>query len=120
MALTKVTSDVLADEFFTRATAPATITSATTKEVDFTSASVIPFSASAAVTLNFTNHKPGMVKNVIITDSGGTSSLAYDSSDTVKVLNGSYSATADAVNFIQVVCVNTNTFYVTISQEPTA
>jgi len=120
MALTKVTSDVLADEFFTRATAPATITSATTKEVDFTSASIIPFSASAAVTLNFTNHKPGMVKNVIITDSGGTSSLAYDSSDTVKVLNGSYSATAGAVNFIQVVCVNTNTFYVTISQEPTA
>ena len=120
MALTKVTSDVLADEFFTRATAPATITSATTKEVDFTSASVIPFSASAAVTLNFTNHTPGMFKNVIITDSGGTSSLAYDSSDTVKVLNGSYSATAGAVNFIQVVCVNTNTFYVTISQEPTA
>lgn len=120
MALTKVTSDVLADEFFTRATAPAQITTPATKEVDFTAAAVIPFSTSAAITLNFTNHKPGMVKNVIITDVGGSSSLAYDISDTVKVLNGSYSATAGAVNFIQVVCVNTNTFYVTISQEPTS
>lgn len=119
MALTKVTSDVLADEFFTRASS-TTISTATTHAVDFTAASVVPITASAAVTLNFTNHKPGMVKNVIITDSGGTSSLAYDSSDTVKVLNGSYSATSGAVNFIQVVCVNTNTFYVTISQEPTA
>ena len=119
MALTKVTSDVLGDEFFTRASS-TTISSATTHVVNFKSASVVPITSSSAVTLSFTNHKPGMVKNVIITDSGGTSSLAYDSSDTVKVLNGSYSATSGAVNFIQVVCVNTNTFYVTISQEPTA
>ena len=119
MALTKVTSDVLADEFFTRKSS-VDITSDTTIAVDFKEASVVPITSTHAITLNFTNHKPGMVKNVIITDSGGTSSLAYDSSDTVKLLNGAYSATAGAVNFIQVVCVNTNTFYITISQEPTA
>jgi len=119
MALTKVTSDVLADEFFTRSSL-TTISTATTQIIDFKSASVVPFTSSAAVTLNFTNHKPGMVKNIIITDSGGTSSLAYDGSDTVKVLNGQYSATSGAINFIQVICVNTNTFYITISQEPTA
>lgn len=119
MALTKVTSDVLADEFFTRKSS-VSITSDTTVAVDFKEASVVPITSTHAVTLNFTNHRPGMVKNIIITDSGGTSSLAYDSSDTVKLLNGSYSATAGAVNFIQVVCVNTNTFYITISQEPTA
>ena len=119
MALTKVTSGVLADEFFTRASS-TTISTATTHEVDFTAASVVPITASAAVTLNFTNHKPGMVKNVIITDSGGTSSLAYHSTDTVKVLNGEYSSTSGAVNFIQVICADTNKFYVTISQEPSA
>lgn len=119
MALTKVTSDVLADEFFTRASS-TTISTVTDHEVDFTAASVVPITASAAVTLNFTNHKPGMVKNIIITDSGGTSSLAYHSTDTVKKLNGEYSATAGAVNFIQVVCVDTNKFYITISQEPTS
>ena len=67
--------------------------------------------------LNFTNEEIGDVKTIIVTDSGGTSSLTFDTgTNTVTNLNGTYDATAGAVNFIQVICTASNTFFVTISQ----
>ena len=121
MALTKVTSDVLADEFFSIKTSHTT-TADETRDIDFTEAAVVPITTSHALTLKPTNYKVGMVKNVIITDAGGTSSIAYSTADSrvTKLLNGEYSNTTGAVNFLQIICVGTNKFYVTISQEPTA
>jgi len=73
--------------------------------------------SSIAVDLNFTNASIGDVKDIIITDSGGTSSLTFDTgSNTVTTIAGTYSATASAVNFIQVTCTAANTFFLSISQ----
>lgn len=121
MALTKVTSDVLADEFFSIKTSQTTTTDATIN-IDFTEAAVIPITTAHTVTLKPINYKVGMVKNVIVTDQGGTSAIAYSTADSrvTKVLNGTYSNTSGAVNFLQIICVGTNKFYITISQEPTS
>ena len=86
-------------------------------DVDFDTAAVFTMTSSVAVDLNFTNASIGDVKDIIITDSGGTSSLTFDtSSNTVTTIAGSYSATAGAVNFIQVACTAANTFFLSISQ----
>ncbi len=86
-------------------------------DVDFDTAAVFTMTSSVAVDLNFTNASIGDVKDIIVTDSGGTSSLTFDtSSNTVTTIAGSYSATAGAVNFIQVACTAANTFFLSISQ----
>lgn len=95
----------------------SSLTAAADVDVDFDTASMFTMTSSIAVDLNFTNASIGDVKTVIVTDSGGTSSLTFDTaSNTITTLNGTYSATAGAVNFIQVVCTASNTFFLTISQ----
>ena len=93
------------------------LTAAADVDVDFDTAAVFTMTSSIAVDLNFTNASIGDVKDIIITDSGGTSSLTFDTgSNTVTTIAGSYSATAGAVNFIQVACTAANTFFLSISQ----
>lgn len=100
-----------------RYTASTSLTAAADQEVDFDDASVFTITSSIAIDLRFENEQVGDVKTIIVTDSGGTSSLTFDTAtNTVTTLNGTYDATAGAVNFIQVVCTASNTFYVTISQ----
>lgn len=102
------------DERYTDAVA---FTAATDYDVDFNSGTVFTTTSSIAMDLNFTNEEIGDVKTIIVTDSGGTSSLTFDTgTNTVTTLNGTYDATAGAVNFIQVICTASNTFFVTISQ----
>jgi hypothetical protein len=102
------------DERYTDAVA---FTAATDYDVDFNSGTVFTTTSSIAMDLNFTNEEIGDVKTIIVTDSGGTSSLTFDTgTNTVTTLNGTYDATASAVNVIQVICTASNTFFVTISQ----
>jgi len=102
------------DERYTDAVA---FTAATDYDVNFNSGTVFTTTSSIAMDLNFTNEEIGDVKTIIVTDSGGTSSLTFDTgTNTVTTLNGTYDATAGAVNFIQVICTASNTFFVTISQ----
>ena len=105
--------DKLAGEF----TTSSALTAAADLDIDFSSAAVFTTTSSIAVDLNFTNAEVGQVKTIIVTDSGGTSSLTFDTAtNTVTTLNGEYDATAGAVNFIQAICTASNTFFVTISQ----
>ena len=86
-------------------------------DVDFDTSQVFTMTSSITVDLNFTNASIGDVKDIIVTDSGGTSALTFDTTtNTVTTVAGSYDATAGAVNFIQVVCTASNTFFLSISQ----
>jgi hypothetical protein len=86
-------------------------------DVDFDTAQVFTMTSSITVDLNFTNASIGDVKDIIVTDSGGTSALTFDTTtNTVTTVAGTYDATAGAVNFIQVACTGANTFFLSISQ----
>ena len=86
-------------------------------DIDFDTAQVFTITSSIAMDLNFTNASIGDVKDIIVTDSGGTSALTFDTTtNTVTTVAGTYSATAGAVNFIQVACTAANTFFLSISQ----
>tara|TARA_R110000803_G_scaffold51477_4_gene106384 strand:+ start:762 stop:1499 length:738 start_codon:yes stop_codon:yes gene_type:complete len=103
----------LAAEF----TTSSPLTAATSRDMSFSAAQVFTMTSSIAVDINFTNAEIGQIKDLIVTDSGGTSSLTFDtSSNTITTIQGTYSATAGAVNFIQVVCTAANTFFLSISQ----
>lgn len=105
--------DKLAGEF----TTSSALTAAADLDIDFSSAAVFTFTSSIAVELEFTSAEIGQVKTIVVTDSGGTSSLAFDSTTNTSVtLNGTYSATAGAVNYIQAQCIAANSFILTISQ----
>jgi len=94
----------------------SSLTAAADVDVNFDTATVFTITSSISIELNFTNASIGDVKDIIITDSGGTSGLTLNSGITVTTIAGSYSATAGAVNFIQVACTAANTFFLSISQ----
>ena len=86
-------------------------------DIDFDTAAVFTITSSITMDLNFTNASIGDVKDIIVTASGGTSALTFDTTtNTVTTIAGEYSATAGAVNFIQVACTAANTFFLSISQ----
>ena len=98
-------------------TTSSPLTAAADVDMSFSAAQVFTMTSSIAVDINFTNAEIGQVKDLIVTDSGGTSSLTFDTtSNTITTIQGTYSATAGAVNFIQVVCTAANTFFLSISQ----
>ena len=104
MALTKITSNVLADEFTTSATISAS-------DVDFTSAQVFTKTLTADTTLTFSNVKTGLIKDLVIT---GDFTLTLPAS--VKVISGTYDGTVS--NLIQIASTNGATEqWVTISKQ---
>jgi hypothetical protein len=104
------------DKLGTEFTTSTTFTAATDFDVDWSTAAIFTAPSSIPMDLRFTNAEVGQVKTIIVTDSGGTSALTFDNSMTITTLNGSYSSTAGAVNYIQAVCTATDTFFLTISQ----
>ena len=104
------------DKLGTEFTTSTSFTAATNFDVDWSTAAMFTTTSSIAMDLDFTNAEVGQVKTIIVTDSGGTSALTFDSSMTITTLNGTYSSTAGAVNYIQAVCTATDTFFLTISQ----
>ena len=104
MALTKITSNVLADEF-------TTVSAMSADDVDFTSAQVFTKTLAAATTLTFSNVETGMVKDLVIT---GEFTLTLPTS--VKVISGTYDGTVS--NLIQIASTNGATEqWATISQQ---
>ena len=92
MALTKITSNVLADEF-------TTIEAMSANDVDFTSAQVFTKTLSVDTTLTFSNISTGMVKDLVIS---GEFTLTLPAS--VKVISGTYDGAVS--NLIQIVSTN--------------
>ena len=85
--------------------------------VNFSQAAIFTKTITGSETLEFTNALAGQVKTLVILASGASSALAFDTGTNVTVkLNGNYSAVANAKNYIQVQCIDTNNFILTISQ----
>jgi len=104
MALTKITSSVLADEF-------NTISAMSADDVDFSLAQVFTKTLAASTTLTFSNVSTGMVKDLVIT---GDFTLTLPAS--VKIVAGTYDGTV--ANLIQIVSTNGATEqWASISQE---
>ena len=123
MALTRISNDTLQDATITynklgdEYTTSVALTAAADVDMDFKSAQVFTMTSSIAVDINFINAEIGDTKDLIITDSGGTSSLTFDiTTNTITTIAGEYDATAGTVNFIQVVCTAPNTFFLSISK----
>lgn len=102
MALTKITSGILADEFNT-----SSVISAST--VNFTASQVFTKTLSANTTLVFSNASTGMVKDLVIT---GDYTITFPAGS--KVVAGTYSGTVS--NLIQVVVAGSGDYWVSISQ----
>jgi len=145
MALTKVTSNVLADDAVTTGkildanvttgklatssvtsvkvgtefTTATVLTAAATIDVDYTAAQVFTLTPNANTTLNITNPVIGVSKVIVVTGAGGTNTVGFTvggSAGTFNKISGDYSDTAAAKNFIQITCVGATEFWYTISQ----
>ena len=111
MALTKVTSGVLGDEY----TSSSSLTSATAITVDTSSADVFTLTAGHSATLNFTNVIVGDLKTLVVTG-GGSSYTVNGSSATYNLISGTYDDTSSTKNFIQIKFISTTEAWYTISQ----
>ena len=145
MALTKVTSNVLADNAVTTgkildsnvttgklATSSVTsvkvgtefttanaLTAAATINVDYTAAQVFTLTPNANTTLNITNAVIGVSKVIVVTGAGGTNTVGFTVggvAGTFNRISGTYDDTAAAKNFIQITCVGATEFWYSISQ----
>ena len=145
MALTKVTSNVLADNAVTTGkildsnvttgklatssvtsvkvgtefTTASALTAAATINVDYTAAQVFTLTPNANTTLNITNAVIGVSKVIVVTGAGGTNTVGFTvggSAGTFNRISGTYDDTAAAKNFIQITCVGATEFWYTISQ----
>ena len=96
MALTKVKSELMADEFFSSS-------DLTGASVDWAASAVFTKTCTADTTLTFTNVKTGMVKTMVIS---GDYVITWPTG--VKWLNGTYSGTATK-NIIQLISTNDDT-----------
>jgi len=122
MALTKITSGVIASEF----SGVTNLVAASTVDIDWNSGQVFKMVPTANTTFTFSDYKVGMVKILIITGAGSNYTLTFnptgsDTTDAIK-LGGDYDDTNGTKNFIQIVCTDddgTPEFFYTISQQAT-
>ena len=145
MALTKVTSNVLADNAVTTGkildsnvttgklaqssvtsvkvgtefTTASALTAAATIDLDYTAAQVFTLTPNANTTLNITNAVIGVSKVIVVTGAGGSYTVGFTvggSAGTFNKISGTYDDTAAAKNFIQITCVGATEFWYSISQ----
>jgi len=145
MALTKVTSNVLADNAVTTGkildsnvttgklaqssvtsvkvgtefTTASALTAAATIDVSYTAAQVFTLTPNANTTLNITNAIIGVSKVIVVTGAGGTNTVAYTvggAAGTFNLIAGEYDDTSAKKNFIQITCVSATEFWYSISQ----
>ena len=145
MALTKVTSNVLADDAVTTGkildsnvttgklaassvtsikvgtefTTANALTAAATIDVSYTAAQVFTLTPNAATTLNITNPIIGVTKAIIVTGAGGSYTVGFTvggAAGTFNKISGDYDDTSAKKNFIQITCVSATEFWYTISQ----
>ena len=115
MALTKISSGVIAGEFQTSANISG---SSSPQTVDWNSSQVFRITPNAPITLNFTDYKIGMVKIIVATGDGVAANVLSFPSEAI-LLGGEMDTTLGTKNFIQIVCTDddgTPEFFYTISQ----
>lgn len=115
MALTKISSGVIAAEFQTSANISG---SSSPQTVDWNSSQIFRITPNAPITLNFTDYKIGMVKIIVATGDGVAANTLTFPSEAIN-LGGTFSTTLGTKNFIQIVCTDddgTPEFFYTISQ----
>ena len=118
MALTKISSGVIAGEFQTSASISG---SSSPQTVDWNSSQVFRITPNAPITLNFTDYKIGMVKIIVATGDGVAANVLTFPSEAI-LLGGEMDTTLGTKNFIQIVCTDddgTPEFFYTISQQAT-
>ena len=118
MALTKITSGVIHDEFQTSSSINGTTSPQT---VDWNSSQVFRITPNAAITLNFTDFKIGMVKIIVATGDGVAANVLTFPTEAI-LLGGEMDTTSGTKNFIQIVCTadgGSPEFFYTISQQAT-
>tara|TARA_B100001996_G_C18599427_1_gene569229 strand:- start:292 stop:642 length:351 start_codon:yes stop_codon:yes gene_type:complete len=116
MALTKITSGVIAPEF----TTSSNLVSAASVAVDWNSSQIFRVTPNHGITFTFSDFKIGMVKIIIAVGGGGSNTLTFPS-EAVKI-SGDYDDTSGVKNFIQIVCTvdgGSPEFFYTISQPAT-
>ena len=145
MALTKVTSNVLADDAVTTGkildanvttgklatssvtsvkvgtefTTATVLTPAATIDVNYTAAQVFTLTPNANTTLNITNPVIGVTKAIVVTGAGSSYTVGFTvggSAGTFNKISGEYDNTAGKKNFIQITCVGATEFWYSISQ----
>ena len=118
MALTKITSGVIAAEFQTSANITG---SSSPQTVDWNSSQIFRVTPNVPLTLNFTDYKIGMVKIIVATGDGVAANVLSFPSEAI-LLGGTFDTTLGTKNFIQIVCTDddgTPEFFYTISQQAT-
>ena len=117
MALTKITSGVIAQEF----TSSSNLVSAASVSIDWNFSQVFKITPNHSITFSFTDYKVGMVKIIVATGAGGNNTLTFPT-EAVKLSDQEYDDTSGVKNFIQIVCTDddgTPEFYYTIAKEVT-
>ena len=115
MALTKVTSNVIGDEFST----VSALGSSATENVDWDSAQIFTLTPSQSTTLNITNPTIGVQKTIIITGSGNSYTITLNvggASGTFNRVAGEYDDTSGIKNLYSILCVSATEFWYSISQ----
>ena len=118
MALTKITSGVIHDEFSGTHNLSATTSPQT---VDWNASQIFRITPNAAITLNFTDFKIGMVKIIVATGDGVAANVLTFPTEAI-LLGGEMDTTSGTKNFIQIVCTadgGSPEFFYTISQQAT-
>ena len=103
MALTKITSKVLGDEFTTSSALSGTA-------IDWTASQVFTKTLSGATTFTYTNDEIGMVKDLILTGDGA---ITWPTG--TKIISGVYDGSV--ANLIQVTKTATGQYWLSISKE---
>jgi hypothetical protein len=146
MAITKVTTNVIADDAITTAkitdanittakladdsvifekvgaefTTSSALTAGATVNVDFDAAQVFTLTPNANTTFNITNPKIGVTKTLIVTGAGSTYTAdtwtVGGGAGTFNRIAGTYDDTSSTKNFYQITCVSATEFWYSISQ----
>ena len=105
MALTKITSKVLGDEFTTSSALSGTT-------IDWTASQVFTKTLSGATTFTYTNDEIGMVKDLVLT---GDYTITWPTG--TKIITGTYDGSV--TNLLQIVKTATGQYWLSISKEAT-
>jgi len=125
MALTKVTSNVIGDNSITSTKVgdefktTSAIGSSATENIDWSSAQIFTLTPSQSTTLNIINPIIGVQKSFIITGSGNSYTITLNVNGvagTFNLISGEYDDTNGVKNYLNLIYVNTNEFWYTISQ----
>ena len=117
MALTKITSGVVSEEF----SSSTPLVSAATIDIDWNSSKVFTLTPNEAITLTFSDYKVGMVKILVATGAAGSGDISFPS-EAIDLAGTAFDNTTGVKNFIQMICTsedNNGEFFYTITQPST-